>query len=472
MKIIRISSVYACICDAIWESIKRCLPGNLKPNEEPNMDLDFYVEVTYWIAAAICIPGIIGNGMSLIVVVKHRGWFPSSLMIQALTAADLGVVIIGIFVAIYTAGGFKCTTDDVYTTCDITGNIFHVVYFLVYYCSIYSTVLLSVDKYLVITQPMFVMRVNYKFIRRLTLGLMYIFVCCLLIHHILGNFSRYPQCDYPSLSQEVHEAMINISRSANFSILIADPSVSCNSTDFFQVLANGSIYLSSNNSELVQPLLDYYSSGHQGLPGYKELCVGSPCYMYFGDVTEDSVDFCTDICHVQQLQLDPNFTAIYQALEFVFRFAVPSTILIYCNVKLVHAVKQAQSRRADMVTQSNVTSLSLNLIKIVVVIVGVFMINHLAALILFIMAAPGPDNFRLLIAASLVFAVINSSANVLIYCFFLPKFRHFWKMIWSCTKVPAEPPEDTIISRSATALQPASTVRTKFDPQIYSVFFI
>ena len=421
-------------------------------------------EIIYWIVLAICIPGIIGNAMSFTVIWKHRKWFPSSLLILALTAADLGVVLMGMFVSVYVAGGFQCTTPDVFTTCDIAGNVMHVVYFYVYYCSIYSTVLLSVDKYLIITKPLMVMKNNYKVFRRVCLGVMYVYVACLMIHHILGNFSRYPQCDYPYLSPNVNDVMNTVSDAVNYTLVSpVEPLPGCNNTESFRVLSNGTIY-TTNPEELIQPVIKYYWEGGKyipkppgpPLPGYFQLCSGAPCYKYFGSVTPEGVDFCTDICPVQQLQLDPEFEAIYISLEFIFRFIIPTPILIYCNVKLVTVVRRAHAQR-EQLTGTRLNPRILNVVKIVVVIIGVFILSHLAALILFSMAAARPPNFRLFISISLLFAVANSSANILIYCYFLPAFRRFWKRLFTCGGAePSESEMATDKERSSTA--PATSI--------------
>ncbi len=107
---------------------------------------------------ALCVLGAVGNISSFAVLLRHRDEIAASRILLGLTAADTGVLLslisnasLGII--------FICgipVSDGFYT---------RRAYEYFYICSIYMTVVVSVDRYLVTSRPLMMRRLNHKAIQ-------------------------------------------------------------------------------------------------------------------------------------------------------------------------------------------------------------------------------------------------------------------------------------------------------------------
>ncbi len=99
----------------------------------------------------VCVLGILGNLSSLIVLIRHLKEIAGSRLLLALAVADLGVVLsIASRTLSYVSYGNSALT-----------RVLDWWFLYCYYCSIYLTVLLSVDRYLHTAKPFLLLRINY-----------------------------------------------------------------------------------------------------------------------------------------------------------------------------------------------------------------------------------------------------------------------------------------------------------------------
>ena len=99
----------------------------------------------------VCVLGILGNVSSLVVLIRHLKEIAGSRLLLALAVADLGVVLsIASRTLSYVSYGNSALT-----------RVLDWWFLYCYYCSIYLTVLLSVDRYLHTAKPFLLLRINY-----------------------------------------------------------------------------------------------------------------------------------------------------------------------------------------------------------------------------------------------------------------------------------------------------------------------
>ncbi len=130
---------------------------------------------------AVCVLGILGNVSSLTVLGRHLNEIPGSWLLLALGIADLGVVTaITARILAFVAFGYSRLT-----------RVLEWWFLYCYYCSVYMTILLSVDRYMQSAKSMLLLRINYK--RILKIAILSIFGATLLVSlpHLLGNFIKY-----------------------------------------------------------------------------------------------------------------------------------------------------------------------------------------------------------------------------------------------------------------------------------------
>ncbi len=129
----------------------------------------------------ICVLGILGNVSSVAVLVRHLSEIPGSRLVLALGIADLGVVTaVAARILAYVVNGYSVFT-----------RILEWWFLYCYYCSIYLTILLSVDRYMQSAKSMLLLKINYKkILKRVTLAVFGVMLIDTL-PHLLGNFIKY-----------------------------------------------------------------------------------------------------------------------------------------------------------------------------------------------------------------------------------------------------------------------------------------
>ena len=296
----------------------------------------------------VSVLGILGNVSSVAVLWRHLGEIPGSRLLLALGIADLGVVtaVVGRILA-YVEYGYSQLT-----------RVLEWWFLYCYYCSVYLTILLSVDRYLHTAKSMLLLRINYRRIQKRAVAVVLVVMMVITLPHLLGNFIKY----------------------------------------------------------------------HHGR----------------------KADY---------MRHDPDFVkAVYLGIDLPLRYIIPCITLGIVNTQLILAVQRVQWKHAAITRAARASLFSLPILKVAAMIVTVFVICHTGGSAIFFIDisrffysrnVPDGDarnlkaiwmeestHIEALVFQHMAFllANVNSSVNVLIYCFFLPVFRRCWKrMFWSIT---------------------------------------
>ena len=121
-------------------------------------DLNSKIIIILSVEVAVCVLGAVGNISSFAVLLRHRDEVAASRILLGLTAADTGVLlslICNASLGILYISGIP-VSDEYYT---------RGAYEYFYICSIYMTVVVSVDRYLVTSRPLMMRRLNHKAIQ-------------------------------------------------------------------------------------------------------------------------------------------------------------------------------------------------------------------------------------------------------------------------------------------------------------------
>ncbi len=129
----------------------------------------------------VCFLGVLGNVSSLVVLKRHLSEIAGSRLLLALAVADLGVV---------SAIASRTLSYVTYGNSQLT-QVLEWWFLYWYYCSIYMTVFLSLDRYLHTSKSMFLRKINYKkFLKRAILA-MFVIVLLISLPHLLGSCVQY-----------------------------------------------------------------------------------------------------------------------------------------------------------------------------------------------------------------------------------------------------------------------------------------
>ncbi len=129
----------------------------------------------------MCVLGILGNMSSLVVLKRHLDEIAGSRLLLALAVADLNVVtsVVSRTLGYVTYGNHELT------------QVIDWWFIYSYYCSIYLTVLLSLDRYVHTAKPMLLIRINYHRILKRTILAVFGSLLVISLPHLLGNFVEY-----------------------------------------------------------------------------------------------------------------------------------------------------------------------------------------------------------------------------------------------------------------------------------------
>ncbi len=129
----------------------------------------------------VCVLGILGNVSSLVVLSRQLKKIAGSRLLVALAVADLGVV--------------TSVASRILSYVTFSNNwLTHVLdwwFLYCYYCSIYLTILLSLDRYLHTAKSMWLRTVDYHRILKREIYSVFAIMLLVTLPHLLGNFIQY-----------------------------------------------------------------------------------------------------------------------------------------------------------------------------------------------------------------------------------------------------------------------------------------
>ena len=404
----------------------------------------------------ICFLGVFGNMSSLIVLGRHLKEIAGSRLLLGLAVADLGVVTsVASRILSYVTHGNNWLTQ-VIDWC----------FLYCYYCSIYITVLLSLDRYLHTAKALLLRRIDYQRILKRVILAIFAVMLFVTLPHLLGNFVRYHHGPHagrslrcPSRSFCENDSSIEVehkfcnqqndslspSMQEAYNRLTSDLCDLAEKNDYNDSICfSQPVYVTTNKFKRhFNALYNYYtSSGHMQYPLQKFIVK---------HVLE--VTWCTVAASAMRYDID-FVKAVYLGIDLTLRYVIPCCILVFTNIALVVSVRKAQRRHSD-ISQTVATSLfNMPILRTAMGIVFVFLICHTGGAGLFIL-----DVFRAFAEqtkgfigttvnvfmkehlatqglemkyCALLLAAINSSLNVAMYYFFLPTFRKYWQLLFLC----------------------------------------
>ncbi len=397
----------------------------------------------------VCTFGILGNVSSVAVLRRHLSDIPGARLLLTLGIADLGVVTAVVMqILSYVAYGYSRLT-----------KVLEWWFLYCYYCSIYVTVFLSVDRFLHTAKPMLLLKINYRRLQRRVISTIFGAMLIVSLPQLLGGFIKYHyqphvmkffNCDVKSIcdkweERKTTEYPLHVSTCIPESPEKERSRLTLNYTEAkryaniiqaacsFQKEANYTICIA--NGDVNVPAVKFHIS--------MIILVDISDVIYVCNTTED------------YMRHDPDFVkALYLGVDLPLRYVIPIIVLAITRICLVLAVRRAQNEHADITRPARVHLLNLPVLKSVAAIVFVFLICHTAGSAVFIM-----DIVRAFLARTniswrvhshintmlrsdthmktlvfkhlgLLLASFNSAINVVVYCCFLPVFRHKWKMYW------------------------------------------
>ncbi len=138
-------------------------------------------KVFHFSTLVVCVLGVLGNVSSLVVLKRHLDEIAGSRLLLALAVADLGVV---------SAIAFRTLSYVTYRNSQLT-QVIEWWFLYCYYCSIYMTILLSLDRYLHTAKSMLLRKINYKKILKRAIIAVFAVMLVICLPHLLGTCVRY-----------------------------------------------------------------------------------------------------------------------------------------------------------------------------------------------------------------------------------------------------------------------------------------
>ncbi len=399
----------------------------------------------------VCVLGILGNVSSLVVLIRHLKEIAGSRLLLALAVADLGVVI---SVASRTLA--YVTYNNNWLT-----QVLDWWFLYCYYCSIYLTVLLSLDRYLHTAKSMLLLRINYqKILKRAILG---VFGTMLLItlpnflaifvHYYHGTHLGYSGYFYNCPTKEICNSSslprnVTICRSGLTSIQ-SYTSLSEAEVEVYNAIKAGLCSLSRDREG---PGGGYSASGCSGhLMQISATKFEPNINIKVKDSLIDSVEVCR--LGTVAMRYDSDFVkAVYLGIDLPFRYVIPSCVLVFLNISLVVSVVKAQRRHSNISGAPRKSLLNLPVFRSAVGIAFVFLLCHTGGAGIFVLdvfrvfadsnEGPVGTTVRSFIDehlatmglemkySGILLAAVNSSVNIVLYCFFLPAFRQHWAFLF------------------------------------------
>ncbi len=288
----------------------------------------------------VCVLGILGNMSSLVVLSRHLNQIAGSRLLFSLAVADLGVVTsIASRTLSYAAYGNNWLTQVV-DWCFL--------YFC--YCSIYLTILLSIDRYLHTAKAMLLRRINYNRILKRTILAAFAVMLVITLPHLLGSFVKYHHGSHTARADQCPSAEFCKSKP------IPQPQ---DGFSFCNQYRN-TTFLSSSEQEVYTRMTTELCHLARKQNHTKLSCRGKPLSVpatkfrptitvLYGFISRELIG--VTVCTVAEgrMRHDTDFVkAVYLGLDLPLRYIIPCLTLAVVNIRLVVSVCKAQRRHSDI----------------------------------------------------------------------------------------------------------------------------
>ncbi len=406
----------------------------------------------------VCGLGFIGNVSSLFVLLRHQKDIAGYRPLLALTVADLGVVLSIAWrtIAYYTTG---------YSQQTLTAEWICLYW---YYCSIYFTILLSVDRCLSSAYPMLLLKIDYTKLQRRIIGAVFPAVFLITLPHLLGSTVTYHHGSHSMTAYCSHkDELCNLLSHRAPDNDVPWEIVQCGNLSGSQTLSTSKALklehipqmvdtwcnsTTESNSSMCKPVrtpADKFTPHlvvGLGVSGIRDSNGTWVIQRLFLSVCNSSTP--TNMRH------DPDFVkAVYLGIDLPLRYIIPCLALVAINIRLLVAVFQAQKRHKQIIGDTSpVSLLDLPVLKSVGAIILVFAFCHTGGVGMYITDVirafyshalntltgnvamfldENSATHALLFRYTAYFlSAVNSSINVILYCLYLPTFRQYWKKLF------------------------------------------
>ncbi len=318
-----------------------------------------------------CVLGVLGNVSSLVVLVRHLDEIAGSRLLLALAVADLGVV---------SSIAFRTLSYVTYGNSQLT-RVLAWWFTYWYYCSIYLTLFVFLDRYFKTAKWMLLLKINYPKIVRRTILAVFGVMLVVSLPHLLGACVRYFDglhlitirscpCDRNLSSCDVSSSVWEI-RMCN-DTLSSDRSYSYSELGEQQTFVDAVCNISGSCS---------LGCGY----GFVSIPVDKFKPTYFvrvdydarqaGQLEKNSLRVCP--LDTKYMRSDPTFVkAVYLGIDLPFRYAIPCCFLLFLSIRLVNAVYKARKRNRALTRKAFKSLLNLPAFWNTVCIVFVFLVCH------------------------------------------------------------------------------------------------
>ncbi len=156
----------------------------------------------------------------------------------------------------------------------------------------------------------------------------------------------------------------------------------------------------------------------------------------------------------RKMKYDPDFLkTVYLGIDLPLRYAIPCCALIFINVALVVTLRKVQQRHSNISQTATQSLFNLPALRNALGISFAFLICHTGGAGLFVLNVPRAFVGRSkgivgttanvfvedstatkeleMKYSALLLAALNSSVNIVLFCFFLPTFRNHWSSMFT-----------------------------------------
>ena len=298
----------------------------------------------------VCTFGILGNVSSVAVLRRHLSDIPGARLLLTLGIADLGVVTAVVMqILAYVAYGYSQLT-----------KVAEWWFLYCYYCSIYVTVFLSVDRFLQTAKPLLLLKINYRRVQRIVISLIFGAMLLVSLPQLLAALIKY--------HYQPHLVTFDCFFSVRETCKKWETLNSTESKRYDNVMQAACSYQKETNYTVCNrpisvPAVKFHVS----------MVIRVDASIMVRDSTED------------YMRHDPDFVkAFYIGVDLPLRYAIPIIALAITNIYLVLTVRRAQNKHSDITRTARVSVFNLPVLKSVVAILFVFVMCHSAGSAIFI----------------------------------------------------------------------------------------
>ncbi len=410
----------------------------------------------------VCVLGVLGNVSSLVVLIQHLNEIAGSRLLLALAVADLGVV---------SSISFRTLSYVTYGNSQLT-QVLEWWFLYCYYCSIYLTVLLSIDRYLHSAKSMFLRKINYKKILKRAIFAVFAVMLVISLPHLLGPCIQYFYGSHMVIIRACPKngTFCNLT-SSQWEVNVCGEKSFAGRNISYSELGEYQGFVDAMCSQFSNRAICWWECGCQLV----SLPVGKFRHTYFAEIDyearlrtnypklKNSLRVCS--LDMKSMRHDPDFVkAVYLGIDLPLRYIIPCLVLVVLNIYLVVVVRKANQRHSEIANTSRTPLLNLPVLRSVVGIVFVFLGCHTGGIGLFII-----DIFRVfensdrvglgttvnvflgensatrgleMKGSAYLLAAVNSVINILLYCFFLPTFREKWVSFFNVGRKQRSPSKE------------------------------